>query len=131
MWRGAGRRTSGGGYGWSCPTPASRPRLTPTGPTCCCSTPVTASRRRRGPAAGQLRDAITASLDQAAVRLGRPAMPAAPGRGFDAGMIGSLVASAPLGLLPPDDPWVTGTLEVVRERFCLGDGFYDSVAHTG
>jgi hypothetical protein len=82
-------------------------------------------------AAGQLRDAITASLDQAAARLGRPAMPAAPGRGFDAGMIGSLVASAPLGLLPPDDPWVTGTLEVVRERFCLGDAFYDAVAHTG
>src|SRR5687767_7583954 len=68
-------------------------------------------------AAGQLRDATTASLDRAAARLGRPAMPAAPGRGFDAGMVGSLVACAPLGLLPPDDPWLTGTLDVVRERF--------------
>jgi hypothetical protein len=82
-------------------------------------------------AAGQLRDAITASLDQAAARLGRPAMPAGPGRGFDPGMIGSLVACAPLGLLPPDDPWVTGTLDLVRERFCLKDAFYDAVAHTG
>jgi hypothetical protein len=82
-------------------------------------------------AAKQLRDTITVSLDQAAARLGQPAMPAAPGRGLDSGMIGSLVASAPLGLLPPDDPWVTGTLDVVRDRFCIGEAFYDGVAHTG
>jgi len=82
-------------------------------------------------AARQLRDTISVSLDEAATRLGRPAMPAAPGRGFDAGMIGSLVACAPLGLLPPDDLWVTGTLDVVRDRFCLGDAFYDAIAHTG
>jgi hypothetical protein len=82
-------------------------------------------------AAAQLRQAITASLDQVAARLGRLAMPAAPGRSFDAGMIGSLVACAPLGLLPPDDPWVAGTLDVVRERFCLGDAFYDGLGHTG
>ena len=82
-------------------------------------------------AAGQLREAITSSLDQAAARLGRTAMPAAPDRAFDAGMIGSLVACAPLGLLPPDDPWVRGTLDVVRERFCLKDAFYDALDHTG
>jgi hypothetical protein len=82
-------------------------------------------------AAGQLRDTITASLDQVASRLGRVAMPAAPDRGFDADMIGALVACAPLGLLPPDDPWVTGTLDVLRERFCLKDAFYDGVARTG
>ena len=57
-------------------------------------------------AAAQLRRAITASLEQVAARLGRLAMPAAPERSFDAGMIGALVACAPLGLLPPDDPWV-------------------------
>src|SRR5581483_7444689 len=82
-------------------------------------------------AAALLRQAITASLDQVVARLGRVAMPAAPGRGLDAGMIGSLVACAPLGLLPPDDPWVAGTLDVVRERFCLGDAFYDALGHTG
>ena len=82
-------------------------------------------------AAGQLRDTITASLDQVASRLGRVAMPAAPNRGFDADMIGALVACAPLGLLPPDDPWVTGTLDVLAERFCLKDAFYDGVARTG
>jgi len=82
-------------------------------------------------AAGQLRDAIAASLEQGAARLGRLAMPAGPGRGLDAGMIGSLVACSPLGLLPADDPWVTGTLDVVRERFCLGDVFYDGLTHAG
>ena len=82
-------------------------------------------------AAKQLREAITASLERAAARLGRPAMPAGPDRGFDAGMIGSLVACAPLGLLPPDDPWVRGTLDVVRERFCLKDAFYDADTRTG
>ncbi|HKY74543.1 MAG TPA: hypothetical protein VJS45_00270, partial [Acidimicrobiia bacterium] len=82
-------------------------------------------------AAGQLREVITASLDQVAGRLGRVAMPAAPDRGFDAGMIGALVACAPLGLLPPDDPWVMGTLDVVRERFLLKDAFFDSLGRTG
>ena len=82
-------------------------------------------------AAGQLRDAITASLEVAAARLGRLSMPAAPSRGFDAGMIGSLAACHPLGLLPADDPWVTGTLDVLRDRFCLGEAFYDAAGHTG
>ncbi|HYH50671.1 MAG TPA: hypothetical protein VEG38_14085 [Acidimicrobiia bacterium] len=82
-------------------------------------------------AAAQLRQAISASLDHVAARLGRVAMPAAPQRNFDAGMIGALVACAPLGLLPPDDPWVAGTLDVVRERFCVGEAFYDALGHTG
>jgi len=82
-------------------------------------------------AATQLRNTITASLEHAAARLGRVAMPAAPERGLDAGMIGSLDACAPLGLLPPADPWVTGTLDVVRERFCLGDAFYDALSRSG
>jgi len=82
-------------------------------------------------AAGRLRDAITASLEVDAGRIGRVAMPAAPGRGLDAGIVGSLAACVPLGLLGPDDPWVTGTLDVVRERFCLGDAYYDALARSG
>ena len=82
-------------------------------------------------AAGLLREAMTASLESVAARLGRVAMPAGPRRGLDAGMIGSLVACAPLGLLPPDDPWVTGTLDALRERFCLGDAFYEAIVHRG
>ncbi len=82
-------------------------------------------------AAGELRSAITASLELAAARTGVVAMPAGPTRELDAGMIGSLVACAPLGLLAPDDPWVAGTLDVLREKFCLGDAFYQSISHTG
>ena len=82
-------------------------------------------------AAAQLRDAVTASLERVAARLGRPAMPEAPSRGLDAGMVGSLSACVPLGLLPPDDPWVTGTLDEVRARFCLGEVFFDAVSRTG
>jgi hypothetical protein len=82
-------------------------------------------------AAAGLRAAITTSLELVAARLGRVAMPAGPNRGLDAGMIGSLVACAPLGLLPPDDPWVVGTLDVIRDRFCLGDAFFQSISHTG
>jgi len=82
-------------------------------------------------AAGQLRDAITASLERGAARLGRVAMPAAPSRGLDAGMVGSLVACDPLGLLPPDDPWVQGTLDALREAFILGDAFYEAILQRG
>jgi hypothetical protein len=81
--------------------------------------------------AAGLRGAIAASLELVAARLGRVAMPAGPNRGLDAGMIGSLVACAPLGLLPPEDPWVVGTLDVIRDRFCLGDAFFQSISHTG
>ncbi len=76
-------------------------------------------------AAARGRDAITASLEAAALSVGRLAMPAGPNRGLDAGMVRSLVACATLGLLPPEDPWVAGTVEVVRERFCRGDALYD------
>ena len=82
-------------------------------------------------AAAQLRDAVTASLERVAARLGGPAVPAAPSRGLDAGMVGSLSASAPLGLLPPGDPWVAATLDVVRDRFCLGDVFFHGVTRAG
>jgi hypothetical protein len=81
--------------------------------------------------AAQLRAAITNSLEHVAARLGRLSMPAGPSRGLDAGMVGSLAACTPLGLLPPDDPWVTGTLDVVREQFCVGDAFYQALSHMG
>lgn len=39
-------------------------------------------------------------------------------------MIGSLVACSPLRLLSPDDPWIVGTAETIRETFCRGDAFF-------
>ncbi|MGH8904123.1 MAG: hypothetical protein ACRDYA_21190 [Egibacteraceae bacterium] len=91
--------------------------------------PEAATRARH--AAEALQDALFASLEQAARRLGRRLIPAGPTRGMDAGMIGSLVACSPLGLLDPDDEWITGTAQTVRERFCLHDAFYQSISHTG
>jgi len=58
-------------------------------------------------------------------------MPAGPRRRLDAGVIGSLVACDPLKLLAPDDPRVRATVHVVRDRFVLGDAFYQAISHTG
>ncbi|HEX2179921.1 MAG TPA: hypothetical protein VHL54_10470, partial [Actinomycetota bacterium] len=82
-------------------------------------------------AAERLKDSILSSLELSAKRLGQIAIPAGPTRGFDAAMVGSLAACYPLGLLPASDPWITGTAELVRERFCIDDAFFQQISHTG
>ncbi len=72
-----------------------------------------------------------ASLDVVSRRLGRDAIPAGPRRRIDAGVIGSLVACEPLRLLPSGDRRIAATLDVVRERFSLGDAFFQASSHTG
>jgi hypothetical protein len=74
---------------------------------------------------------VLASVERAAARLGRQAIPAGPTRGFDPGMIGSLAACEPLQLMTAADPWIVGTAEVVRDRFCIGDAFFQGISHTG
>jgi len=74
---------------------------------------------------------VKASLGIVASRLGTEAMPAGPRRRIDAGVIGSLVACDPLRLLSGDDPRVRATVDVIRERFVLGDAFYQAISHTG
>ena len=74
---------------------------------------------------------VLASIERVVARIGRRAVPAGPNRGIDAGMIGSLAACEPLRLMEPDDPLVGGTAEVVRERFCHGDAFFQGISHTG
>jgi hypothetical protein len=81
--------------------------------------------------AERLKSSISSSLDLAAKRLGQTAIPAGPTRGFDAAMVGSLAACYPLGLLAASDPWITGTAEVIRERFCIDDAFFQQISHTG
>lgn len=82
-------------------------------------------------AAERFRHDILRSIMSTRARTRATVIPAGPYRGIDAGMIGSLVACSPLGLLPADDPWIAGTLEVIRERFCVGDAFYQAISHTG
>ena len=76
---------------------------------------------------------VEASLELTARRLGTPAIPAGPGRRLDSGAIGSLVACAPLDLLPADDPRMAATADLIRDRFTLAGGraFYQGISHTG
>ncbi|MDP8932318.1 MAG: hypothetical protein M3O70_28120, partial [Actinomycetota bacterium] len=86
---------------------------------------------RMSTAAERFRRDILKSIRTTRSRTRATVIPAGPYRGIDAGMIGSLVACSPLGLLAADDPWIAGTLDVIRERFCVGDAFYQSISHTG
>ena len=74
---------------------------------------------------------MKASLGLVAERLGTVAIPAGPRRRIDAGAIGSLVACDPLRLLEPDDARTLATLDVIRDRFTIGDAFFQAISHTG
>jgi hypothetical protein len=74
---------------------------------------------------------VRASMELTAERLGTLAVPAGPRRRIDPGIIGSLVAVWPLEILPASDPAMAETLTVIRDRFCLGDAFYQGISHTG
>ncbi len=81
--------------------------------------------------AGELRRDVSASLALVARRLGTAAIPAGPRRRIDAGIIASLVACEPLGLLPADDPAIVATLHALRTRFTAGPALYQAISHTG
>jgi hypothetical protein len=72
-----------------------------------------------------------ASLEVVSRRLGSEAIPAGPRRTIDAGVIGALAACEPLRLLPPDDRRIAATLDAARDRFSLGDAFFQAIGHTG
>ena len=74
---------------------------------------------------------IEVALDYARKRLGRKAMPAAPSRRFDAGMIGNVVSVYPLDLFAPTDERVVDTLAVLEERFFVDDAFLQAMVHSG
>ncbi|MDP9440951.1 MAG: hypothetical protein M3P34_01960, partial [Actinomycetota bacterium] len=82
-------------------------------------------------AAAALEADLTASMAMVADRTGSLVIPAGPRRRVDTGIIGSLVACSPLGLLPPDHPGIAATAEAVRDRFCVGPAFYQGISHTG
>jgi hypothetical protein len=75
--------------------------------------------------------AVERSLAGAAVRLGRPAMPASPYRRLDSGAVGSLAAGYPLALFPAGDPRLLDTAEFLLERCLVGGGFYQDIIHSG
>jgi hypothetical protein len=79
----------------------------------------------------EYRNDLEKSLDQVQERLGIQAIPAAPGRGIDHGMIGSICAWYPLQILPREDPRLCATLQVLMERFMYRGMFYQQFIHSG
>jgi hypothetical protein len=75
--------------------------------------------------------AIERSLAKVAERLGRPAMPAAPGRRMDAGAIGSLALGYPTQLCAPTDPRLLDTVEYLLAHCLVDGGFSQDMIHSG
>jgi hypothetical protein len=76
---------------------------------------------------------VEKALARTADRLGTEAIPAGPRRGLDSGMVGTLAACAPLGLLAAGDPRMVATVEALRERFTAAEGraLFHGITHTG
>ncbi len=74
---------------------------------------------------------VRGSMAATAERLGTAAVPAGPRRRIDPGVIGSLAAVWPLDLLPADDEAMAATADVIRDRFCIDDAFFQGISHTG
>jgi hypothetical protein len=81
--------------------------------------------------AAAMRADLDASLALVAERLGAAVIPAGPRRRVDPGTIGSLAACWPLDLFPPDHPGLAATVDVIRERFCVDNAFFQGISHTG
>jgi hypothetical protein len=81
--------------------------------------------------AAAMRADVWASMERTSRHLGTLVIPAGPHRRVDPGIIGSLVACQPLGLIPPLDPAMVATVEAVRERFLIGSAFFHGISHTG
>ncbi|MCU1460763.1 MAG: hypothetical protein JWO37_838 [Acidimicrobiales bacterium] len=92
-------------------------------------------RDKQAAAAEEWAAALGAALDRSMARvaaeLGGAAVPAGPRRHLDPAMIGSLVACWPLALYRGDEPRMAATADVIRERFCIGDAFFQGISHTG
>ncbi|HEY7775972.1 MAG TPA: hypothetical protein VIC02_05460, partial [Kineobactrum sp.] len=74
---------------------------------------------------------IDASLALAALRLGRPMMPAAPLRRPDAGAIGSLAMGYPTQLAEPHDERLIDTVNFLLDKCMVGGGFFQDMIHAG
>jgi hypothetical protein len=81
--------------------------------------------------AGAFGEDLDHSLELTATRLGTLAIPAGPRRRIDPAVIGSLAATWPLRLFAADDPRISATVDTVRDRFLVGDAFFQGISHTG
>ncbi len=74
---------------------------------------------------------VHAELDRSTAAIGRDLLTAGPGRGIDAGMIGSLAACYPLRVLAADDERVRATRDLLFERFVDNGRYFHQIAHDG
>lgn len=84
-----------------------------------------------GEEAADLMKSVVDSLDEASRRLKSKAMPAAPRRRFDAGMIGNVAAGYPLQLWPENDERLIDTAEKLVSDFFVDGGFFQDMIHSG
>ena len=91
----------------------------------------TTREKRYHEEAATFADVVSASVNRAQVKLPYPAIPAAPTRRLDAGAIGSVVASYPLQLLPPDDAKMKGTTNYLIDQCFHAGGFFQDMIHSG
>lgn len=82
-------------------------------------------------AAQKLSHAIERSLRLAQQRIGKPLLPAAPGRRMDTGAVGSLAACYPLQLYAPADRRVVDTAEYLLSTSIVKGAFFHDISHSG
>jgi len=82
-------------------------------------------------AAVKLRRALASSWANDMALLGRQALVAAPGRGIDLGMVGTLVSWFPLRLMPTDSPLLEGTLSALEEALFYQGMLFVNTGHSG
>jgi hypothetical protein len=81
--------------------------------------------------AADFEDALQQAIISDETRLGHPLIPAAPGRAFDAGAIGSLVCVYPLDCHTAFREAALGSVRALRDRFVDTRGFYHPIIHSG
>ncbi len=82
-------------------------------------------------AALKLRRALASAWATDMASMGRQALVAAPGRGIDLGMIGTLVSWFPLRLMPTDSPLLEGTLSALEEALFYQSALFVNTGHSG
>jgi hypothetical protein len=75
--------------------------------------------------------AIERSLERSASIRAHPGIPASPYRRMDAGAIGSLVGSYPLGLCPHDDTRMLQTVDYLLHNHFVHGLFFQEMFHSG
>jgi hypothetical protein len=78
-----------------------------------------------------LRDSLTRLWQSDIRRLGREALPAAPGRGIDLGMVGTLAAWFPLRVMPSASPLLAGTLAALEDAAFYEGALFVHAGHSG